>query len=95
MSNRKHREPVLLGMSELDLWHHVALVLMLVSSMIAFLYVSPSKVMQLTIGSITAVMYVGWGIIHHYYDEDLHFKNIIEYVLIALLGYIILAGAIL
>lgn len=92
----RHRtKHTIFGLSELDLWHHIALVLLLTTSLFAFLLFADSKVMQFTVGSVAALLYVGWGALHHYLDGDLHFKNMIEYFLIAVLGLVILTGAII
>ena len=48
--------------------------------------------MQFIIALLTALLYVGWGIVHHYLDRDLHYKSVVEYVLIALLGLVIITG---
>ncbi len=86
---------ILFGLSELDLWHNLVLFFIIISSIFAFLYVSPSKVLQFTVGAITTVLYVAWGFVHHYYDNDLCFKNMIEYILIAVLSLMILGGVLL
>ena len=72
MKNRKHTNPILFGLSELDLWHHTVLILIFISSFLAILFVAPSKSLQIIIGIITAGMYIGWGAVHHYYDQALH-----------------------
>ena len=90
MNSRKQKE--LFGLSELDLWHHIVLILIIVISFFAFILASNSLVYQLLVGFSASLLYVAWGVVHHYYDNDLHFKNVIEYVLIAILGMIILTG---
>jgi hypothetical protein len=44
----------------------------------------------LTIGFATA--YFIWGIVHHHKEKNLHFKVVLEYLLIALLGAWLIIG---
>lgn len=78
-----------------DFWHHLILAFILLLSFFAFRLASYSHLLQFLIGILTAIIYVFWGIIHHYLDRDLHFKNVIEYIFIALLGVVILGGMLL
>ncbi|KKR50258.1 MAG: hypothetical protein UU81_C0009G0007 [Microgenomates group bacterium GW2011_GWC1_41_8] len=89
---KHHSKQTIFGLTELDLWHHTVLIFILTTALFAFLFFSPSKILQFTIGCIAALLYVGWGVLHHYIDGDLHFKNVIEYILFAVLGLVILTG---
>lgn len=40
---------------------------------------------QMWVMFLTSLAYIFWGLIHHFLEEDLHPKVILEYVLIALL----------
>lgn len=51
---------------------------------------SENKNTQFLLGGLTAVLYVFWGIIHHYMEDDLNLKIVIEYTLIAALSVTIL-----
>lgn len=35
---------------------------------------------------VMAAVYIAWGIIHHLFEENLNFKIVVEYVLIAILA---------
>lgn len=78
-----------------DLWHHVLLAIILLGGYMVFRSVSYSRMLQFAVGCGTAILYVIWGIIHHYLDGDLYFKNMVEYIFIALLSVVILAGILL
>lgn len=47
--------------------------------------------LQLTIGVMTAVAYVLWGILHHAQTGPVHRKVVIEYVLVGLVAIVLLA----
>ena len=38
--------------------------------------------------------YFIWGVIHHWLDKDLHFKIVLEYLLVALTGCVILLSVV-
>ncbi len=75
-----------------DFWHHLILIIVLTLGIILFYFFSFSRLFRFTIGFSLAVFYVLWGIIHHKLDGDLHFKNVVEYIFIALLAVVILGG---
>ncbi|MBI4130449.1 hypothetical protein HY468_03985 [Candidatus Roizmanbacteria bacterium] len=83
------------GFKDKDIGHHLVLLVIMLVLAVVFLTVSYSRLMQFTIGVIAAGLYVGWGIVHHTLEGDLHVKNVIEYVSIALLGVVILGGILL
>ena len=78
-----------------DLWHHVLLAILLLGGYMVFRSVSYSRMLQFGAGVATAILYVIWGMIHHYLDGDLYVKNMVEYIFIALLSVVILAGILL
>lgn len=77
------------------IFHYISLFILLTSGFI-FYYLSsgfPQKQFLISVG--LAVLYVFWGIIHHSLKGDLHPRIVIEYSLIALLGVIIVRGALM
>ena len=56
------------------------------SGFILFLSFASSPQMQMTIVMLTSFFYVGFALFHHYLNNDLSVKVVIEYVLIAALG---------
>lgn len=85
----KHR--TIFGLHDRDIMHHILLAIILSAGLVTVWGFTGSPGMQFTAGTVTAVAYVGWGVFHHYHDGDLHMKSMIEYVLLALLGIVILA----
>jgi hypothetical protein len=45
--------------------------------------------MIVTVAAAIAVVYLGWGIIHHTRRGDLHPKIVLEYLALAILGVVI------
>lgn len=56
----------------------------------AFFSIQGNQAMQLVVGSLTTITYVGWGILHHALQRDLHRRVVIEYVLIGALAELLL-----
>ncbi len=70
--------------------NYLVLLLILLVGMWAFNMVRPNVTLQLTVGIVTAVAYVLWGVIHHAMLGDLHHKIVIEYVLIGAIAIVLL-----
>lgn len=70
--------------------HYLALFLILAFGGFAFLYFKHFPQAQIVSAFLTASFYVFWGIIHHSFEGDLHLRVILEYLGIALLGFLIL-----
>ncbi|MBI3342968.1 hypothetical protein HY032_02335 [Candidatus Gottesmanbacteria bacterium] len=62
--------------------HFIVLLLILSAGVGMFFSAQGSIGLQLTIGIVTSVAYVAWGMIHHTMQGDLHRKVVIEYVFI-------------
>jgi hypothetical protein len=91
---KKENTITVFGLHERDLLHHLLLAFVLFIGAL-FLFLAESSQIKFIIGCLMAVFYVAWSIVHHKLDGDLYGKNVIEYVLIAFLGIIILAGILL
>ncbi len=70
--------------------HYLVLVFILIFGALAFLYYQRFPQAQIVSLFLTASFYVLWGIIHHYLEGDLHLRIILEYVAVALLGFLVL-----
>ena len=55
----------------------------------AFSFFSYDRSFQAASAIAVAVAYVAWGVIHHYLHKDLHLSVVIEYLVVALLGLVI------
>ena len=72
------------------LLHYLPLVGMLLVGPLAFWTFSYSRFLQITIAVAMAVFYVIWGVVHHAIHKDLHLSTVLEYIVIASLGLIII-----
>lgn len=72
------------------LLHVIVLFTILFGGIFTFWFAKGNTSLQLTIGVITTVAYVVWGIIHHSLKGDLYRKVVIEYVLVGLIAIVLL-----
>jgi len=72
------------------LGQYLVLLFILFFGALAFFYFQRFPQAQIVSIFLTASFYVLWGIVHHYLEGDLHPRVIMEYVAIALLGFLVL-----
>jgi len=41
--------------------------------------------------TVMAILYVAWGILHHHFEHNLTLKIVIEYILMAVIGLVVLS----
>jgi len=70
--------------------HYLALFFILAFGVGALVFFQRTPQMQIVSIFLTTSFYVLWGVVHHYLKGDLHIRVIIEYIAIALLGFLIL-----
>lgn len=56
---------------------------------------SYDKAFQVAVSLALVVAYVSWGAAHHYLDHDLSLETVIEYLVVAALGFIIIFSLII
>ena len=76
------------------LLHYLPLIGVLLAGSFAFWFFSYNRAFQIVIAVVMAVSYVLWGVIHHMLHKDLHLSTVVEYVVIASLGLIIIFSVI-
>jgi hypothetical protein len=69
--------------------HYVPLLGVIFAGLLGFLIFSYDRVFQTFILVAVASTYVFWGIIHHKIHDDLHIMVVVEYLVIATLGLVI------
>lgn len=74
--------------------HYIPLIGILIMGVVAFSFFSYDAYFQGAVAVSMAVSYVVWGIIHHYIHKDLYAPVVIEYILVASLGLIIILSLI-
>ena len=70
--------------------HYAILITILVIGFGSIVIFSSNKQIQLVLSIITAVLYALWGVVHHYMEDDMNIKIIMEYFIIAFLSVVIL-----
>ena len=73
-----------------NLIHFLVLLVILDLVVAAFFLFSFNKTYQAAVVVVMGILYVLWGIAHHYLSGDLHLKVILEYILIALLSNLVI-----
>lgn len=75
--------------------HYVSLVIVLVIGVFAFSAFSYDQVLQVAVSVSVAGAYIVWGVVHHLQHKDFHLSVVIEYVIVAMLGLIVVLSLIL
>lgn len=71
---------------------YLILSLIVSAAIILILYFNGSKNIQQIIIIALSILYIVWGILHHLKEKSLQARVVIEYVLLALLGCIVVIG---
>ncbi|MEK7497905.1 MAG: hypothetical protein AAB656_03230 [Patescibacteria group bacterium] len=74
--------------------HSVTLVGIFVVALIGFFSFSYDKDFQAAITIAAANGYVSWGIVHHAIHKDLYLETVVEYLVYAALGVVIVLSTI-
>lgn len=72
-----------------DIQHYVPLFGILLISVVGFAMFTYDKIFQMVVVVSSALAYVIWGVVHHHIHKDLHLPVVVEYMLIAALGIVI------
>ncbi len=70
--------------------HYLALLFILSFGGLAFLYFQRFPQAQIVSAFLTASFYIIWGVIHHYLEGNLHIRVVMEYLSVAILGFLVL-----
>lgn len=66
--------------------YYISLIIIFVLGTLLISLVSPNKQLQMAIFSFVALLYVIWGILHHFINHEITSKIVVEYILIGILG---------
>ena len=69
--------------------HYLSLVGLFAVGLIGFLLFSYDRNFQIAITIAIAISYVVWGLVHHHIHKDLHLSVVVEYIVVAALGLVI------
>lgn len=75
--------------------HYLVLFGILLAGFTGLVLFSYDKIFQIAVASALVLSYVAWGTIHHYLDRDLHFETIVEYLVVAILGFVIIISLVI
>ncbi|OGM76414.1 hypothetical protein A2210_00195 [Candidatus Woesebacteria bacterium RIFOXYA1_FULL_40_18] len=78
-----------------DLAHYIPLFGLLAAGFVAFWLFSYDRVFQIATAIATALAYVLWGVVHHYIHRDLNISVVVEYLVIASLGLVVIFSLVL
>ncbi len=68
----------------------IMLVLILAMGVLLFWTFRNEKTAQFYVGILIGVLYVGWGVVYHWLEDDLHMKVVIEYLLVGIIAVILI-----
>jgi len=74
--------------------HYLPLIGIFVAGIIAFSAFSYERAFQMAIAIALAVSYVAWGIVHHIIHKDLYLIVVVEYIVVASLGLVVILSLI-
>lgn len=72
------------------LTHYLFLIAILVVGFGSFFLVNYDKIMQAGVLMLVSVSYFFWGMIHHFLEDDLHPRIVVEYLVISALAFLVL-----
>lgn len=71
------------------LLHYIVLGLIFTTVFLSRLFLTFNEQLLIQALFVVSIIYVGWGIYHHYREHDLSTKIVIEYILIASIAILI------
>ncbi len=69
-----------------DLKHYLALATILSLGFAAFWVFNYNRQAQIGVTLVISSAYVLWGMVHHYLSKELHWRIILEYLLVAVVA---------
>ena len=70
--------------------YYTPLIGIFIAGALGFALFSYDRTFQVAISIAVALSYVIWGIIHHMLEKDLYWEVVVEYLIVASLGLVIL-----
>jgi hypothetical protein len=75
--------------------HYTVLFGILLAGFIGLVLFSYDKAFQVAVATALVLSYASWGIAHHYLDHELRLETVIEYIVVAILGFVIIFSLII
>lgn len=74
--------------------HYISLIGILIVGLLGFYFFAYDRFFQIGIATALAFAYVSWGIIHHTIHKDICLAIILEYITVAILGFVMVLSLI-
>jgi len=75
--------------------HYMVLFGILLAGFAGLILFSYDKAFQVAVATALVASYVSWGVVHHYLDRDLRLETVIEYLVVAVLGFVIIFSVVI
>ena len=69
--------------------HYLGLIGVFAAAVVGIYVFGYDRSLQMAVVIATAAAYVAWGIVHHWLHRDLYLSVVIEYLVVAILGVIL------
>lgn len=69
--------------------HYLSLLGIIAATIVGYVAFSYDKDFQLAVITASCVSYFVWGLVHHYLHRDLSLQVVLEYLVMATLGFVI------
>jgi len=73
-----------------DISHYLPLIGIFLAGILGFFVFSYDRIFQTSIAVGMVVSYFVWGVVHHHVHDDLHMAVILEYLIFASLGLVLI-----
>lgn len=74
------------------IFDYLILIFLMATAVLLMLVYNGNRLYQIAIIITTSLLYILWGILHHQKEDSLHPKVVMEYLLYALLGTVLVLG---
>jgi hypothetical protein len=75
--------------------HYSVLFGILLAGFAGLVLFSYDKAFQVAVASALVASYASWGVTHHYLDHDLRLETVVEYIVVAILGFVIIFSVVI
>ena len=69
---------------------YLVLIAILLFGVILYIFFKDDVIMERIIAISLALSYILWGIIHHHHADKITIKIVLEYILVAVLGFLVI-----
>ena len=70
--------------------HYLSLIGVFIAAIIGIMIFGYDRQLQMAVVVATAAAYVAWGAVHHWLHRNLYLSVIVEYLVVAILGVVLI-----